>query len=362
MAVQTVYAYVASYVNSSTDGSPDTIGLYAFRLDPHTGALTPVQEVAGASPVWIEVAPSRRFLYACYSLQGDQAPRVGAVDAFAIDPRTGTLELLNRVWLQDRGCAHLAVAPDGQHVVVANYYGGTYAVLPVQTDGRLGPVIHTVRNTGSGPHPRQESSHPHAVVFDPQGRFLATADLGIDKVQVLRLADGRLERVSEATLPPGTGPRHLAFAQDGRTLYAIGELDGSITAFSYDAATGTVQETLQSLATAPPTYTGPPSGAEIAVHPSGDLLYASNRGSQTITAFRIDRATGTLSVIDHTGQGVSGPTNFVIDPTGRWLYINNSTADTIAPYAVDPETGALKPIERATPVPIPLMMALRCGG
>ncbi|MCX4399644.1 MULTISPECIES: SDR family NAD(P)-dependent oxidoreductase [unclassified Streptomyces] len=105
-----------------------------------------------------------------------------------------------------RGCAHLAVAPDGQHVVVASHYGGEYAVLPVHEDGRLGPASHTVRNTGSGPHARQESNHPHAVVFDPRGRFLATADLGVDKVQVLWLADGRLEHVSEAPVP-GIGVR-----------------------------------------------------------------------------------------------------------------------------------------------------------
>ncbi|WP_369387370.1 ISL3 family transposase [Streptomyces sp. CG1] len=313
---------------------------------------------SGNRPPRPRCAPSRRFLYACYSLEDGETGRVGAVDAFAIDPGTGTLDFLNRVSLHDSGCAHLAVAPDGRHVVVANYYGGAYVVLPVGEDGRLGPVSGTLQNTGSGPHPRQDSAHPHAVVFDPGGRFLTTADLGIDQVRILRLTDGRLEPVSRAPLPPGTGPRHLAFTDDASTLHVIGELDATITVFAYDATTGTVQEILQTVATAPPGYPGPPSGAEIAVHPSGDFRYASNRGSQTITGYRIDRPTGTLSAVGHTGQGVSGPTNFVIDPGGRPLYVNNSTADNIAQFAVDPETGELEPTGRTTSVPVPLMMAL----
>ncbi|WP_052441653.1 lactonase family protein [Streptacidiphilus anmyonensis] len=215
-----------------------------------------------------------------------------------------------------------------------------------------------VQNTGSGPHPRQDSAHPHAVVFDPDGRFLATADLGIDKVQVFRLTDGRLEHVSETLLPRGTGPRHLAFTEDGRTLYVIGELDGSIAVIGYDPATGTLQEIRQTLASEPSGYAGPPSGAEITVHPSGDFLYASNRGPQAITGYRIDRPTGTLSVIAHTHQGVSGPTNFVIDPSGRWLYVNNSTADNVAQFAADPKTGELNPTGHTTPVPFPLMTAM----
>ncbi|MBX7554813.1 beta-propeller fold lactonase family protein [Streptomyces sp. tea 10] len=112
---------------------------------------------------------------------------------------------------------------------------------------------------------------------------------------------------------------------------------------------------LQTVATAPPGYPGPSSGAEIAVHPSGDFLYASNRGSQTITGYRIDRPTGTLSVVGHTGQGVSGPTSFVIDPGGRRLYVNNSTADNIARFAVDPETGELEPTGRTTSLPVALL-------
>ncbi|MFB7495885.1 lactonase family protein [Streptomyces sp. NPDC056161] len=358
-ADRSTYAYVISYANASGGGSPDGTGLYVFKLDPETGALEPVQQVAGSSPVWIEVAPSRRFLYACYSLQGSDTARVGQVDAFAIDPRTGTLTFLNRVSLGDSGAAQLAVSPDGRHVVVANYYYGEYVVLPVGKDGRLGSVSGAVKNTGSGPKPRQDSAHPHAVVFDPRGRFLATADLGIDKVQIFRLADGGLERVSETSLPPGTGPRHVTFARDGQTLYVLGELDGTITAFAYDPVTGAVGQTLQTIASEPADYSGPPSGAEITVHQSGDFLYASNRGSQTVAGYRIDRSTGKLTVIGYATQGVSGPTNFAIDPSGRWLYVNSGTANNVVQFSIDPATGELKPTGRTASVPAPLVMAVR---
>ncbi|MCL7380563.1 lactonase family protein [Streptomyces sp. 35G-GA-8] len=357
---EATYAYVASYANSSAEPSPDGIGLYVFQVDPDTGALTQVQAVTGSSPAWIEVDPSRRFLYACYSLRGGPTGRVGAIDAFAIDRRTGKLEPLNRVSLGDSGPSQLTIAPDGRHAVVANYYYGEYIVLPIGNDGRLGPVSGRFQNTGSGPHPRQDSAHPHAVAFDPRGRFLGTADLGIDKLQIFRLTGGGLDLVSEVSVPPGTGPRHIAFGRDSRSLYAIGELDGTVTAFAYDPTTGAIGQASQTLASEPPGYSGPPSGAEIAVHhPSGGFLYASNRGSQSVAGYRIDGSTGKLTVVGYATQGVSGPTNFVIDPSGRWLYVNSSTANSVVQFSIDHSTGELKPTGRTTAVPSPLVMTFR---
>ncbi|MFF2851061.1 lactonase family protein [Streptomyces sp. NPDC058001] len=338
---------------------PDAVAIHVFRLDPTTGSLTPLQQIPGSGPAWIEVDPSRRFLYACHSLSGTDTPRVGDVVAYAIDPRDGTLTLLNRASLGDSGPAHLAVAPDGRHVVVANYFYGEYVVLPIGKDGRLGPVSGSLRNTGSGPHPRQDASHPHAVTFDPSGRFLGTADLGIDKVEILRLADGGLKRVSEASVPPGTGPRHIAFSHDARTLYVLGELDGNITAFAYDSATGTVGRTLQTVSTAPADHTGGQSGAEIAVHPSGPFLYGSNRGSGTIAAYRITGPAGRLSPLGFATEGVNGPTNFAVDPSGRWLYVNSTQGNSVVQFAVDPRNGELKPTGNATPVPAPGVIAFR---
>lgn len=352
------YVYVSSY-SFFPAADQERIGLSVFQLDQKTGALTPVQQVSSAYSAWFDIDPSKRFLYTC-STDMDGTKRIGKVDAYAIDPRTGSLKFLNQVSMGESGPAQLAVSPDGRHMVVANYYYGEYVVLPIGDDGRPGPVSGELKDAGSGPHPRQQDGpHPHAVAFDPSGRFIGAADLGTDEVQILRLADGALELVSEATVTRGMGPRHVAFSHDSKTYYVLGELDGNINVFAYDAATGAIGELLQTLSTQPPDYSGAPSGAEIAVHPSGDFLYASNRGSQTVAGYRIDHRTGRLSLIGFATQGVNFPTNFAIDPSGRWLYVNSNMGDEIVQFAIDPQTGELTPTGQTISVVAPNVMVFR---
>jgi 6-phosphogluconolactonase len=355
------YLYVGSYTkNPPGGGSSNPIGLSVFRFDPQTGALTPVQQVPSANPSFVALDPSKRFLYVTNEVDDYGGKKSGSIEAYAIDPNAGTLTLLNRQSLNSPIPAHLAVDSTGTHVVVANYIGGDFVVLPIETDGRLEPVSGVLKDTGTGPNKdRQEAPHPHSVVFDPDGRFIAAADLGIDKVQTFRLANGGLMRVSEASVAPGAGPRHLAFSHDGKTLYVIAELNATITVFAYDPANGKIGQTLQRVSTEPAGYSGPHSTAEIAVHPSGKFLYGSNRGAQSIVGYRIDPATGKISVIGFANQGVNFPRNFVIDPSGKWLYVANQKGDNIVQFEIDRETGELKPTGRVTPSITPVVMVFR---
>lgn len=357
---QPIHAYVSSY-SLSAGSDPDQTGLTVFRFDQKTGSLTLVQEVSSAYLSWIDIDPAQRFLYTC-STDMDSSRRIGKIDTYAIDPHTGTLQFLNQVSLGESGPAHLTVSPDGRHMVVANYYYGEYAVLPIGADGRPGRAFDTLKDVGSGPHPRQDGPHPHAVTFDPRGHFIAATDLGTDVVQVLRLTDGRLERVSQTSASPGTGPRHVAFSRDGKVCYVLGELDGNINAFAYDPATGTIGRLLQTVSTQPPDSPGVPSGAEIAVHPSGEYLYASNRGSQTVAGYRIDPATGKLSPISFASQGVNFPTNFAIDPSGRWLYVNSNMGNEIVQFGIDRQTGGLTPTGQTVPMTAPNVMVFCTPG
>jgi 6-phosphogluconolactonase len=355
------YVYVGSYTkNPPGGGSNNPIGLSVFRFDPQTGALTPVQQVPSANPSFVALDPSKRFLYVTNEIDDYEGKKSGSIEAYAIDPDAGTLKLLNRQSVNSPVPAHLAVDPTGQRVVVANYIGGDFVVLPIETNGRLGPVSGVVKDTGTGPNKeRQQAPHPHSVVFAPDGRFIAAADLGIDKVQTFRLANDGLARVSEASVAPGAGPRHLAFSHDGKTLYVIDELDATITAFSYDPASGKIGQTLQTISTEPPGYSGPHSTAEIAVHPSGKFLYGSNRGAQSIVGYRIDPASGNLSVIGFANQSVNFPRNFVIDPRGKWLYVANQKGDNIVQFEINPGTGELKPTSQVTPSITPVVMVFR---
>jgi 6-phosphogluconolactonase len=273
------------------------------------------------------------------------------------------IKLLNRQSLHSPIPAHLAVDPTGHHLVVANYIGGDFVVLPIETDGRLGPVSGELKDAGSGPNKaRQEAPHPHCVVFDPAGHFIAAADLGIDKVQVFRLTDAGLTRVSEAPLAPGAGPRHIAFDLSGKRFYVVNELNATVTGFAYDPATGQIGKELQTISTEPAGYEGPHSTAEIAVHPSGKFLYASNRGHNSIVGYRIDPSTGLLSVIGFATQGVNFPRNFAIDPSGKWLYVANQKGDTIVQFAIDPQTGELSPTGQVTPSITPVAIVFRTTG
>ena len=270
------------------------------------------------------------------------------------------ITLLNRQSVGGPIPAHLAVDPTGRHLVVANYIGGNFVVLPIGTDGGLGPVSGELKDTGHGPdQARQEAPHPHMVVFDHAGRYIAAADLGIDKVQTFRLDGGTLVRVGAASLDPGSGPRHIAFHHSGRILYVVNELKATVSVFAYDPANGQIGKTLQTISTEPDGYPGPHSTAEIAVHPSGKFLYASNRGYNSIIGYRIDPATSLLSVIGHAKQDVNFPRNFAIDPTGRWLYVANQKGDSIVQFAVDEKNGELKPTGRVTPSITPVAIVFR---
>jgi len=355
------YLYVGSYTkNPPGGGSNNPIGLSVFRLNPRSGALVPVQQVPSTNPSFVALDPTKRFLYVINEIGDYEGKKSGSIEAYSINPNAGTLQLLNRQSLNSPGPAHLAVDPTGRYVVVAVYGGGEFVVLPIQTDGRLGTVHSVLKDAGTGPNRnRQDAPHPHSVVFDPDGRFIAAADLGIDKVQIFRLNNGVLERVSEASVAPGAGPRHLAFSRDAKVLYVIDEINATITVFAYDPATGKIGQTLQTISTEPPGYSGPHSTAEIAVHPSGKFLYGSNRGAQSIVCYRTDASTGKLSVIGFAGQGVNYPRNFVIDPSGKWLYVANQTADNIVQFEINPETGALRPAGHATASITPVAMVFR---
>ena len=236
------YVYVGSYTKKPPGGgSSSPVGLSVFRFDPQSGVLTPVQQVASANPSFVALDPSKRFLYVVNEIDDYEGKKSGSIEAYAIDADNGTLKLLNRQTLNSPIPAHLAVDPMGRYVVVANYIGGDFVVLPIEPDGRVGPVSGVLKDVGAGPNKdRQEAPHPHSVVFDPDGRFIAAADLGIDKVQTFRLVNGGLERVSEASVAPGAGPRHLAFSHDGKTLYVIDELNATVTVLAYDPAAGKI--------------------------------------------------------------------------------------------------------------------------
>ena len=349
---------VMLYVGTYTSGASK--GIYRFHLDPATGALSPAGEpTETVSPSFLAFHPSRRFLYAVNETGDSPTDKSGAVSAFAIDPATGGLTFLNQQPSGGAAPCHVTIDREGRHAFIANYWGGTVEVLPIQEDGRLGPATSVIRHQDRGAKPGGVDPHPHSTTLDAANRFAFVADLGLDEVVAYRLDAKRglaSHEAGTARLAPGAGPRHLAFHPAGRNAYVINELDSTITRLDYDAGAGTMKP-VQTVPTLPAGFTGKNSTAEVVVHPDGTLLFGSNRGHDSIAIFTVDKATGALTPAGHQPTGGKTPRNFAIDPTGAYLLAANQDSDTITVFRIDRASGRLAPV--GSPVHVPRPVCLR---
>jgi 6-phosphogluconolactonase (cycloisomerase 2 family) len=346
------------YVGSRTtrERSARGRGITVWHRDPVGGALQLVQEVNGlVNPSYLALGPGGRVLYAVHGDASD-------ISAFRIDARSGRLSFLNRQSTEGRNPVHLAVSPEGGHIVVSNHLSGSLAVLPLDDEGALLPVSHTRILKGEpGPH-RVEQPHakPHFNPFDPRGRHVIVPDKGLDRIHVLRWDGGVLAPAAPAHVPTRecAGPRHVAFHQQAPCMYAVNELDSTVTAYRYDAGAGTLQA-FQILTTLPDTHTGNNRAAAIAVDPRGRYLYASNRGHDSIACFAIDAGTGRLRFLAAYPTQGRTPRFFTLDPAGRFLYACNEDSDTIVTFRVDDDTGTLEPHGTPARTGSPVCMVLR---
>ncbi len=254
----------------------------------------------------------------------------------------------------------------------ASYGAGTVGVLPILSDGLLGEVTHVVQHTGEpGPHPNQAQPRAHQVIFDPSGRWAVVTDLGLDRIYVY--AVNTVTGALMANDPPhvqldrGRGPRHAAFHFNGRWMYVINELDSTISAFTWDGARGLLRE-FQNLSTLREGWTGRRWPAQVVVHPSGQWVYGSNRGSgldsDDIVVYRIDQATRAMTPVGHQYSGGLVPRNFNIDPSGTFLLCAHQDSDTIIPFRINRATGMISPTGQTVQVTNPtcIQFAPRVAG
>lgn len=268
-------------------------GIQVFAIKD--GRWSQVQTVASERPAALALHPSERFLYAANEIASYQNLPTGTVEAYAIDPHSGRLMLLNRQPLSLSGTLprHLAVSPDGRTLAVAVHGGGAYNLLPIAEDGRLDRVSAILKETGSGLHEHQDAAHPQMVVFDPGGSRLLGADLGSDTLSVLDLGGDGLSIASRSEAAPGSGPRQMALHPSGKLLYVVNQLDASLSSFAYDAASGAIGQRLHHAAIGSCSSSGV---AAMAMHPAGNVLYTSycGSGSGSLAAWRIDSTNGAL--------------------------------------------------------------------
>lgn len=346
--------YIGTYTG------PKSKGIYAARMDLSSGKLTPLGLAAETrNPAFLEVDAAHRRLYAANEIGNFEGQHAGAVSAFSIETNPATLTLLNQVSSAGGGPCHLAITPDGKDIFVANYGGGSVAMLPVKADGTLGKASAFIQHEGKSAHPRQEKPHAHCCALDAVHHRLFVCDLGLDKVMIYDY-DSTNGTLTANTPPffttlPGEGPRHLAFHPSDRFAYLVSELDSTVTALAYDARRGALRA-FQTERLVPKEFTNENTAAEVAVHPSGNYLYASNRGHNSIAIFRIDRMSGKLTFVDRQPTGGKTPRHFAIDPTGRFLLAANQDSGNVVEFAINANTGRLTPTGNTLEVSAPVCL------
>lgn len=343
--------YVGTYTG------PKSKGIYVFDFDETGTATSPRLAAETVNASFLAVDPTDHFLYAVNEIADYNHQKSGAVSSFAIDRNSGALAFLNQVSSRGADPCHVSVDATGKFILVANYTSGTLAVFPRMPDGKLGEASSVVQHTGHGTNPkRQGGPHAHEIVLTKDNRFAIAADLGLDRLLVYRFdsANGKLAPNDPpfAEVDPGSGPRHLAFTPNGRFVYVLAEMRSTITAFAFDTTKGSLRK-FQTVSSLPAGFKGQNDAAEIAMHPSGRFLYASNRGDDSIAVFAIG-SDGELSFLERASTQGKTPRGLAIDPNGSYLLAANQASDNVVVFAIDPSTGRLRPTGKFLNIPAPV--------
>lgn len=361
------YAYVGTY-------TPNGGGIYLFRIDPVTAALTQLQVIDDIrNPTWLVVNPAQTRLYAVSEIDNFQGAHDGAVVSYAIDSESLQLKRLGAVSSRGTMPAHASVHPSGKFVFVANYGGGNVAVFPVGADGALGEATDVRPSVGPRHHVRaavdppgqfavsdHDGPHIHMVASDPSGQFVIANDAGLDLTLVWRFdsATGRLmpAAVPVISAPPGSAPRHFAFHPNGHVFYNLYEHDAKVAVYDYDAARGGLK-LKQVVSSLPPKFGGSNLSSEIVMTADGRFLYAANRLHNAVAIFAVNDD-GQLRSISETWVHADSPRSLCIDPSGSFLYSCNQRGDSITSFHLNAATGALTFTGRFEAVGSPAMMTI----
>ena len=319
-------------------------GIYAYKFNSATGKLSDLGLAAETvNPSYLVFHPNRRWVYATNEVEKHQGEASGAITAFSLNAATGKLTALNTVSSRGGAPCHLSIDKTGKFLLVANYMGGSVAMLPIQSDGKLGAASSVMQHKGSSVAPRQKEPHAHSINVAKNNKFAVAADLGLDQMLVYGLdaKRGVLKPGNNLKLAGGLGPRHFTFHPNNRFAYSVNELASSVTAMTWDASAGLLKD-IQTLSTLPTGYKEESYCAEIVVHPNGKHLYASNRGHHSLAVFDVDQVTGQLTAKGQVKTGGEWPRNFNIDPTGQYVIAANERSHSLVVFKIGAD-GNLTP-------------------
>src|SRR6266436_1441465 len=335
-------AYVGTFSSPLRDVLPTQVdlppgngrGIHLFQVDRTSGAMTPsgVYEL-GTSPNCLALNAVGTGLYSTNETDRVGEGNEGTVSAFAINRADGQLSVLNTVRSGGAGPTYLSIHPSGKFVLVANYFGGSVAVLPILSDGRLGAATDIKQDSGTvGPKKAanappgsfafsgHDRTHAHMVQADASGRFVLHADLGLDRIFVWKFDEpaGVLtpNDPPAVSLPPGDGPRHFFFHPNGRWCYSLQEEGSNIVLFDYDAAKGRLASR-QTISSLPPGFAGSNFCSEIMVSGDGRFVYAGNRLHDSIGIFSVGKS-GELTFVGEEWTRGNYPRSLILIPPGNF--------------------------------------------
>jgi 6-phosphogluconolactonase len=349
------------FAGTDTGGKSKSTGIYAYRWEPLSGALSPLGLAAEtASPTYMTLSPNRHLLYAVNEVNEYHGSRTGTVSSFELNGVSGRLTFKNLVSSGGAGPASIAIDHTGKAVFVADGAGGSLASLQVLADGRLSDPVSNFHFSGHSVNPvRQKAAYTHCTVVSPDNHYLLVNDLGLDRITTYHFDP------STAILTPnaapfyqavlGSGPRNLTFHPNSRWAYSANEMGNTIDALAWDSSRGTLTR-LQNISALPPGFTAYDETATVRVDATGRFLYASNRGANTIAVFLIDPLHGTLRPIQQISCGGKTPRYFSIDPSNRWLLVANQDSANIVVFARNPRTGLLTSTSKQYQIDFPMFL------
>ena len=351
------FLYVGTYNEKSKPG------IFVFHFNRTDYSLKLIQSVGGMdSPSFLTIHPNGQFIYSVNRNTVISGKRWGSVSAYSIDRKSGILIHLNDQPTFGSESCHISIDSKGRLAFISNYSTGNVVVFPIVYDGKLGTITDAHQHTGKSiDMNRQKGPHAHCAMLSPDDRYLYVADLGIDKIKTYEIdyQIGKLLPIpeSDGIMNPGAGPRHITFHQSGRFAYVIEELASSISVFYRNKNTGSLQM-IQHIPTIPQDFTDTNYCADIHIDPSGQFLYGSNRGHDSLAIFKINQENGTLENIDYQSVYGKWPRNFLIDPKGEFVFVVNQNSDNLVIFKLNNKNGKLEKISDNTIIPKPVCVKI----
>jgi len=336
----------------------DSQGVNLVSFNP-SGEAFKIEFVNGKikNPSFVIANKANTLAFAVQESEGD---RGGEVTSFRIDKKSNSLEKINSVYTEGDGPCYLTLDPSEKYLLVGNYVGGNFSVIPVSENGEMQAAVQTKAHTGSSVNKeRQEEPHVHCVVFHPKKNQLFVADLGTDHVNIYDFNTGSDTPIVPSVTPnlqvaPGSGPRHLVFNASGDHLYLVHEMKGEVGFYKMDGGQYRHQATYPMAAE---DFDGDHGGAEIRISSDYKFLYASNRGdANQITVYQIDQSSGKLNTVQRISSGGKTPRNFTLTPDENHVIAANQGSNNLILFKRDSATGKLEKTEHETDIHKPVYL------